>query len=337
MTKLSVIVPVYNVQNYLRQCLTSLTGQSWQELEIVCVDDGSTDQSGAILREFQERDQRIRCIRQENQGLSGARNTGMAAATGEWVSFVDSDDWLEVDAYEHLLTACTDDVDLVLFDFFRDSSTKSVPSQWLNDSRQIVGEELEKLRLRLVGPLGEELRRPQLLDRLSPVWSKLYRRSVIQANGIRFHADCIEDSPFNIEYIQHCRSAYYLCKPCYHYRMNERSITRTFQANCADGFERMHQWIAQAIAAQTDPRYAIALRNRQAINVLGIGLQELNNPQGMPAIRRAIQALLERNAEVLADLDLRPMPPHWQLFYWFAKKKKVNALIFLLKVIQRLR
>src|SRR3954447_12026360 len=100
--RISVIVPVYNVEAYLAECLESLAGQTFRDLEVVMVDDGSTDGSAAIAERFAERDPRLRLIRQPNGGLSRARNTGIDAAGGELLAFVDSDDLLPRHAYERL-------------------------------------------------------------------------------------------------------------------------------------------------------------------------------------------------------------------------------------------
>lgn len=100
---LSVIIPVYNVEKYLVKCVESILGQTYRALEVILVDDGSPDASGRICDELAAKDSRIKVIHQENSGLSRARNAGMEAATGEYITFVDSDDWIEADAYEHLL------------------------------------------------------------------------------------------------------------------------------------------------------------------------------------------------------------------------------------------
>lgn len=115
MVKVSVIIPVYNVEKYLRECLDSILGQTLAEIEVVCVDDGSTDGSGAILDAAAERDSRVRVIRQANAGAGPARNAGLAAATGEYVSFCDPDDWCFRDMLERLFSeAKAKDCDLVL-------------------------------------------------------------------------------------------------------------------------------------------------------------------------------------------------------------------------------
>lgn len=102
-TLLSVIIPVYNVEEYLAKCLDSILGQTYQNLEVILVNDGSKDGSGSICDAYAQKDSRIRVIHKENGGLSSARNAGMDAATGEYITFVDSDDWLEADGYEHLM------------------------------------------------------------------------------------------------------------------------------------------------------------------------------------------------------------------------------------------
>lgn len=101
--KISVIVPVYGVEPYLRKCLDSLVGQSYRNLEIILVDDGSPDRCGKICDEYAEKDSRIRVIHKENGGVSSARNAGLGIASGEWIGWVDSDDWVELDMFEYLL------------------------------------------------------------------------------------------------------------------------------------------------------------------------------------------------------------------------------------------
>lgn len=100
---ISVIVPVYNVEQYLTRCVESILVQTYQNLEVILVDDGATDRSGAICDEFAVRDSRVRVIHKENGGLSSARNAGLDAAKGEFIAFVDSDDWIEPDAYRNML------------------------------------------------------------------------------------------------------------------------------------------------------------------------------------------------------------------------------------------
>lgn len=114
--KVSVIVPVYNVEKYLRDCLDSVVNQTLEDIEIICVNDGSTDNSLAILEDYAEKDSRIRIINQENKGLGGARNTGLYNANGEYISFIDSDDWIEPNTFEESYNMSKDlDLDMLMF------------------------------------------------------------------------------------------------------------------------------------------------------------------------------------------------------------------------------
>ncbi len=109
---ISVIVPVYNVEKYLDQCLRSITEQTYRNLEILLVDDGSPDTSGAICDAWAAKDERIRVIHQKNGGLSAARNAGLAAARGEWIGFVDSDDYISTEMYQHLYSLLDEETDI---------------------------------------------------------------------------------------------------------------------------------------------------------------------------------------------------------------------------------
>ena len=112
----SVIVPVYNVENYLRQCLDSITGQTLRNIEIICVDDSSTDSSGKILEEYAKKDERIKIITQPNKGAGAARNNGLSAAQGKYLSFLDSDDFFEPDMLELAYKKAEEDrADFVVF------------------------------------------------------------------------------------------------------------------------------------------------------------------------------------------------------------------------------
>lgn len=130
MSKFSIIIPVYNVAAYLRECLDSVLGQSFADWEVICVDDGSTDGSGAILDEYAARDERFRIIHQPNAGVSAARNAGLETARGEWLWFVDADDAVHPDALEWLNGILTDNVDYDAIRFGKALEGELLPKQW---------------------------------------------------------------------------------------------------------------------------------------------------------------------------------------------------------------
>ena len=169
---ISVIVPVYNVAPWLPRCLDSICGQTYRNLEILCVNDGSTDNSGEILAEYAARDSRIRVFTQENAGLSAARNTALEHATGEWVAGVDSDDYIAPDLYERSVSCIEEGVDIVFYGV------------------QLVSEEGTTLPSNPYFDLPENgvyEMTPELGENLNVCfWSKLWRRSILETHQLRF-------------------------------------------------------------------------------------------------------------------------------------------------------
>ena len=169
---LSVIVPVYNTAPWLGRCLDSICAQTYRNLEILCVNDGSTDNSAEILAEYAARDSRIKVITQENAGLSAARNTALEHATGEWVTGVDSDDYLAPDVYERAVERIAPAVDMVFF------GVRDVDEE---------GEELPPNPYFVLPAAGVYEMTPELGGQLNACfWSKLWRRSLLEENNLRF-------------------------------------------------------------------------------------------------------------------------------------------------------
>lgn len=206
---ISVIVPVYNVERYLRGCLDSLLGQTYRELEVILVDDGATDSSGAICDEYARGDERIRVIHKENGGLSSARNAGLSVARGEYIAFVDSDDTVESDAYE-LMLSCMTGVDIVL------CGTRVVREGERHKKRADT-------RRRTLS--REELWEEIFVKLDNSVGNKLYRKSVLE--GITFPEGLVhgEDLLFNLRVLQHARAGVFLFAKKYNYYKREGSIT----------------------------------------------------------------------------------------------------------------
>lgn len=128
----SIIIPVYNVEPYLEQCLSSVAAQSFSDWECIVVDDGSTDGSGAICDLWAKRDSRFRIVHQENAGVSAARNRGLELAQGKWINFIDSDDWVDTDYLKVMVDAASEDTQLIVSGLkchYTDGTTKSfIPS-----------------------------------------------------------------------------------------------------------------------------------------------------------------------------------------------------------------
>ncbi len=217
----SVIVPVYNVELYLRECLDSLVGQTCRDMEIILVDDGSTDSSGAVCDEYAAKYPYITVTHQENQGLSGARNTGMSMASGEWISFVDSDDWTDPDMLEilqgHILASGADLYRLGYTVVDESGDYRSTYSMAGNDTVFSIPDERGRFRY-----FFEEI------TRTARVWGGAFRRSIIEEHNLCFVDTNLiysEDLLFSFQFILHAQKIVYVHNLPYHYRKREGSLT----------------------------------------------------------------------------------------------------------------
>ncbi|MDE7267400.1 MAG: glycosyltransferase [Lachnospiraceae bacterium] len=176
MTDISVIVPIYNVELYLKECLDSLTAQSYQNMEFICINDGSTDGSLKILREYEKRDSRIKVLDKPNEGYGKTMNRGLQMAESPWIGIVESDDFVKETMFEKLYeSADSSDVDLVKCNFYK---YKVKEGKNIDYSKEYP----EELFGREICPLDH----PEIYDAHNSVWAGIYRKSFLDANHIRF-------------------------------------------------------------------------------------------------------------------------------------------------------
>ena len=187
--KISIIVPIYNVEEYLRRCLDSLLTQSLTDIEVIAINDGSPDSSLQILKDYALKDNRLKIIDQSNSGVSSARNAGIEAATGEYIGFVDPDDWIDKEMYKIMYqTAVTEQADIVMCSYIREFGSHSKEKEFHLPEKVCYYDDEVKTNImrRLVGPLNDEVGNPEMLDAWGTVWSKLYKVDLIKENGIKF-------------------------------------------------------------------------------------------------------------------------------------------------------
>ena len=222
---ISVIIPVYNVEKYLRRCLDSVIAQTYQNLEIICVDDGSVDESGKICDQYAVRDARIKVIHQENQGLSAARNKGLDAAEGEYIAFVDSDDYILEDMYKKMLDKLLNyNVDLCVCQWQYEFSDGRQVVKRKNIAPTIYGRKtsLEFARFLYMGNYENGV--------VVAAWNKLYRRTLL--DKIRFEGRIHEDEAFSGRIMAKNISVYVMEEQFYVYAQNGDSLTnKPFSAN----------------------------------------------------------------------------------------------------------
>ena len=230
--KVSIIVPVYNAEKYLERCIKSLKIQSLDNIEIILVDDSSTDSSHKICNKAAEEDSRIKVIHKENEGAGMARNAALNIATGEYIGFVDSDDYVERDMFKTLCEKAEKyGSDLVMSGvMFVDGNMFSEDGECIqkryfeDDTHFETEEELKKLRMGIVGALPEDADDSKYG---MSIWKNLFRTDVIKQNNIIFQSEreiLSEDALFMIDYISCIKKATGIFEAFYNYCRNENSI-----------------------------------------------------------------------------------------------------------------
>ncbi|MBE6125667.1 MAG: glycosyltransferase family 2 protein [Erysipelotrichaceae bacterium] len=218
MSKVSIIVPVYNREKVIRRCVHSILNQDYRDIEVILVDDGSRDSSFKIISEFAQNDERVIAIHKENGGVSSTRNKALSVASGDYVQFLDADDWLPFDSTKLLVREMEEnDVEMVVGDFYR-----------------VVGNKVSKK-----GSIHEAavITRNEYADKmmLTPadfyygvLWNKLYKREIIEKHHIFMDTNIsyCEDVIFNLEYLLHVRNVAVLKAPVYYYVKTEGSLVR---------------------------------------------------------------------------------------------------------------
>ncbi len=340
---ISIVVPVYNVAKYLRQCLDSLVNQTYRNLEIICVNDGSKDDSLDILQEYAAKDTRIKVISQENQGLSAARNKGMEYVTGEWTMFVDSDDWVSVECCQTLIEQVRPTTDLCFHNYVREFKGKSAPKYIYGKTRmEFSSSDIDRLYVRLLSPTGKELRYPDKLDSLSTVWGKLYRTSILKEHAIQFVSTReigTEDLLFNVYCFTWIKEAIYLPAPLYHYRKdNVTSLTNLYRPKLRAQwnvlFGKIHDWIEPL--QRPDLQYA--LQCRKALCLIGMGLNAICSSGNSSEQIRELSDIIHSPSymEAIKVLPLKYFPIHWMVFYGLAKAGCAWGVWCLLRIMRYL-
>ena len=244
----SIILPVYNAQNHLARCVGSICAQTYQNIEIIILNDGSKDQSLPVCEEFRQKDPRILLVDKANSGVSDTRNLGLKLASGKYVEFVDSDDYLDPDFTERLVAAAEEnEADFVIAPYkMVIPAGASKPEQVLDKIQDELGvmsvarpPEVREYGFLPAGVYDKDTFALRLMDKpasyfYSVLWNKLYRRDILTGNDIQFVSEMrwAEDLVFNLRYIQYAERFVAIDKPGYYYVQNPQSICHT-QINAA--------------------------------------------------------------------------------------------------------
>ena len=339
----SIIVPVYNAEKYLSVCIDSILNQTYENIEIILIDDGSTDKSAQICDEYTAKDKRVMVVHKKNGGVSAGRNDGLMAANGQFIMFVDSDDWIDSETCKTAVSAMAEsDADVVMWTYISENKGNQSPKIIFSSDTFFKGADVkEKLHRRLFGLMGEELAHPELADSLCPVWGKLYKKELILDNNISFvnlsEIGTYEDGLFNIEVFSNVEKAVYLNKFLYHYRReNTSSVTSGYRKYLFEKWQHLFDLMQEYIDKNNLPDdYQTALNHRIALSILGLGLNIMSCDGKVTEKIKMIKEIIksDRYKNAYKDLCFTYFPVHWKMFYRFAKQGNAVGVYFLLKVI----
>ncbi|MCD7873348.1 MAG: glycosyltransferase [Clostridiales bacterium] len=240
---ISVIIPVYNVQDYLNRCLESVAGQTYKNLQIILIDDGSTDNCPEMCDKWAEKDSRITVIHKKNAGLGLARNSGLDVANGEYIAFIDSDDFIDKNAFSDMYYQAEKyKADLVMAGhFLYNTNDKTVSEVKLTDETKLLtGDDAKKISYKMIGSLPDE--KAAALGQ--SVWKNMYSAKIIKEYGIRFFSErefVSEDAVFHLQLVPEMQKIVLLDKSYYYYCKNGGdSLTSHFRISRFNEFKKLY-------------------------------------------------------------------------------------------------
>ena len=265
MIKVSVIIPVYNMEKYLEECLDSICHQTLKDIEIICINDGSKDKSEQILKDYTQKDKRIVLIEQKNQGLSIARNNGIKIAKGQYIGFVDSDDKIDPDFYEKLYNAASkNDADIAISGYKKITKKNKIKTLFKVQKEKSVSGLTQKMNFSENGFY---------------VWNKIYKRDLILENKLFFPENVnFEDISWTLNVLFLAKKIQTVSHTFYYYRYNAQSITKASfsdEKKFAD-YKKAYKFRDDFIK-KYNLKLTMSLRSRKRISIFGINLAEIKN------------------------------------------------------------
>ena len=346
--KVSIIIPVYNVAPYLAQCLDSVINQSLPEIEIILVDDGSTDNSAEICADYALKDSRIKLLSKPNGGLSSARNAGHEHVTAKYLMYLDSDDWINLETCEIALKAIEENnADLVFWTRIKEFPNYSDPVASIFREKTIFeGENIKFLHRRIAGLIGEETRIPTQTDAISSAWGKLYRFEIIKQNKVEFTDTKLigsEDTLFNFDVFYYLKKAVFINEYLNHYRKdNPNSLTKNHKSSLMPRYLNLFNCMELLVSDRNlDEKFTKALKNRVAFSTINIVLS-ITSSNNLLSTSKKIFSIKETmtNPKYVAayqQLDLNSLPLHWKTFFTLARMKSAYGIYAMSILMRRFR
>lgn len=333
MLKVSVIVPVYKVEKYLDRCIKSIINQTYSDLEIILVDDGTPDKSGFMCDAYSEKDNRIQVIHKENGGLSSARNAGLDIASGDYIVFIDSDDEIELNMVEKLVNAADyADVDFVMCDYIhilsdgREIKETTALEAGLYDKTKLVKDIFPNLIM------AESIEYGPILS----VWHCMYKRCFLKDNNLRFAEDVkwSEDNLFNSIVGYKAQTFFYLKNEfLYKYYQNPGTITTSYRQGAWNVYKTMNNHLKDYFLFKEDYDFGRQLQLHliyYACNTIGMeGLAHTNKKEAIHGVREILNDSLLEN--VFNEFTFPKVNLKLKLQLWLMKHKFAFILVCIMR------
>lgn len=347
--KVSVIVPVYNAGEKLKPCIISILSQTLSEIELILVDDGSTDGSAEICDSYKN-DERVRVIHKENSGASEARNTGIAEARGEFIGFADADDRLDPGMLATLYDAAVNtgsDMAFCDYIFCTKSGNREIKSD-LNGDRTYSKDEIRELILPYFFGYGDsEIQNYKNLfpfaDYSSYLWLCIYKTSVIRKHNLRLPEQELyynEDNLFNLNFLLHAERITHISKCLYFYHDNDNSLTKRFFPEFLDAKLRKYEYLREFIEKNgCDLDFYHRLDNKicvESINIINyyVSSKEISFKDKYEKIVSTLNCNVI--SEALAQLDLSHIKMSKLFIFLYLEKHKLHGLLLMLSSCRNL-
>lgn len=303
---ISVIIPVYNTSEYIKRCIDSIGGQTYRNLEIICIDDGSTDGSGEILDGLGEKDRRIIVIHNQNTGVSNARNTGLTHANGDFIGFVDSDDWIEPCMFEKLFyTMEKHNVDIGTVNYYIDQGTSS---RIASNKKSVMSDVSINTRdfLRYI------YERDTYKGVAGYLWTRLFKREILYGNPpLRFKKEYggTDDIVFVAEASIRSNKYCYIDEPLYHYYQREGSIVHDDRKQLEDmTWPASYEYILKLFSKNNVPSDVVEMVQRMYVYRCGRLLEyaiTCNDRRKAQTLRRKIYIYYDEYVRTNGDYPER--------------------------------
>lgn len=340
-------MPVYNAEQYLRDGVESLINQTYKNIEIILVNDGSTDSSADLCDEFAQNDARIRVFHKENGGTHTARNLGIEQAQGDFLMFIDPDDWLDTDTVEQLVKTIIDEnLDIVRFNYVReflDHSSKK-PNTLLTEEI-MTGEDCKRVCRQAIGLVKEELASPENMNFLASVCFAAYKKSIVLENNIRFvnirEIATFSDGLFNINFLMCAERFRFIDKCFYHYRKyNTSSATSNYRADFLNRQLIMFSKLEAMVNVLNREEVYEAFNNRIAFSTMEMCLNALKSNLNFFGKYKEVRTVLSSTLHINSykKLTLKYFPVKWKMYYFFVKHRMtpfVFAMTCAIRFIQK--